>query len=72
MFCLFGASQTGEDAEERSAEEAAAAVAAAENEGATIEEARKSPAMYTLILVAGIFCMCAAFLPADSGFLCAW
>ena len=57
----FGASQTGEDAEERSAEEAAAAVAAAENEGATIEEARKSPAMYTLILVAGIFCMCAAF-----------
>lgn len=57
----FGASQTGEDAEERSVEEAAAAVAAAENEGATIEEARKSPAMYTLILVAGIFCMCAAF-----------
>lgn len=57
----FGASQTEEDAEERSAEEAAAAVAAAENEGATIEEARKSPAMYTLILVAGIFCMCAAF-----------
>lgn len=57
----FGASQTEEDAEERSAEEAAAAVAAAENEGATIEEARKSPARYTLILVAGIFCMCAAF-----------
>lgn len=57
----FGASQAEENAEERSAEEAAAAVAAAENEGATIEEARKSPAMYTLILVAGIFCMCAAF-----------
>lgn len=57
----FGASQAEENAEERSAEEAAAAVAAAENEGASIEEARKSPAMYTLILVAGIFCMCAAF-----------
>ncbi len=36
-------------------------VAAEGCEGATIEQARKSPAMYTLILVAGIFCMCAAF-----------
>lgn len=32
-----------------------------EDEGATIEQARKSPALYTLILVAGIFVMCAAF-----------
>lgn len=32
-----------------------------EDEGATMEQARKSPALYTLILVAGIFVMCAAF-----------
>lgn len=32
-----------------------------EDEGATMEQARKSPALYTLIVVAGIFCMCAAF-----------
>ena len=51
----FGANQGGS---EESAKEDAAEM---ESRGATFEAARKSPAMYTLILVAGIFCMCAAF-----------
>lgn len=57
---VMGVLPFGASAEEKS-EGAAAAAAAAEKEGAAIEDARKSPAMYTLILVAGIFCMCAAF-----------
>lgn len=43
------------------AEGDAAKAAEVEEPGATIEQATKSPALYTLILVAAIFVMCAAF-----------
>lgn len=46
--------------ENRSATDASDA-ADVQEEGATMEQARKSPALYTLILVACIFVMCAAF-----------
>lgn len=46
--------------EGRSATDASDA-ADVQEEGATMEQARKSPALYTLILVACIFVMCAAF-----------
>ena len=48
----FGADQVYEEGED---------ISAMEQDGATMEQAKKSPALYTLILVAGIFCMCAAF-----------
>ncbi len=48
----FGADAVYEEGED---------ISAMEEDGATMEQAKKSPALYTLILVAGIFCMCAAF-----------